>query len=74
MKLGNGIIAMDETVKEQMKFCDYFKDWINVYKQGAVRDVTMRKYQTTLSSLRKIIPELKCCEMNRLNYFLSQGN
>ena len=59
---------MDETVKEQMKFCDYFKDWINVYKQGAVRDVTMRKYQTTLSSLRKIIPELKCCEMNRLNY------
>lgn len=59
---------MDETVKGQMKFCDYFEDWINVYKQGAVRDVTMRKYQTTLSSLRKIIPELKCCEMNRLNY------
>lgn len=59
---------MDESLKGQMKFCDYFDDWINVYKQGAVRDVTMRKYQTTLSSLRKIIPELKCCEMNRLNY------
>lgn len=59
---------MDESLKGQMKFCDYFDDWINVYKQGAVRDVTMRKYQTTLGSLRKIIPELKCCEMNRLNY------
>lgn len=27
---------------------EYFKQWIFLYKKGAVRDVTMRKYLMTL--------------------------
>ena len=25
-------------------FCDYYKQWITVYKEGAIRPVTMNKY------------------------------
>ena len=28
-------------------FCDYYAKWINVYKDGAVRKVTMDKYLMT---------------------------
>ena len=25
-------------------FCDYFDEWVDIYKRGAVRDVTLKKY------------------------------
>lgn len=30
---------------ENKLFCDYFDEWIEVYKVGAVRDVTLKKYR-----------------------------
>ena len=36
---------MQTTVnKSNMLFCDYYKQWISVYKEGAIRPVTMNKY------------------------------
>lgn len=34
-------------------FCDYYSQWIQVYKEGAVRPVTLNKYKMTLSWLKK---------------------
>ena len=28
---------------DQLK--EYYRNWISVYKEGAIRDVTLRKYQ-----------------------------
>ena len=47
-------------------FCDYYSKWIIVYKKGAVRKVTMEKYQMTLSWLEKLVPNLTVGEMNRI--------
>ena len=35
--------------KETDLFCQYYAQWIKVYKDGAVRDVTMKKYLMTQS-------------------------
>ena len=32
-------------------FCDYYSQWISVYKEGAIREVTMGKYRLTQSWL-----------------------
>ncbi|OQB15304.1 MAG: Transposase [Firmicutes bacterium ADurb.Bin193] len=49
-------------------FSDYYAQWIKVYKEGAVRKVTMDKYLMTHSWLEKLIPNLKLCELNRITY------
>lgn len=49
-------------------FCDYYAQWIKVYKEGAVRKVTMDKYLMTHSWLVKLIPNIKLCELNRITY------
>lgn len=62
------MIANDKTFTPDSKFCDYFKCWISVYKEGAITKVTMKKYQLSLSWVKKIAPELKLKELNRLQY------
>ena len=49
-------------------FCDYYFQWIKVYKEGAIRKVTMDKYLMTHSWLEKLIPNVKMCEMTRVVY------
>ncbi|WP_251421348.1 site-specific integrase [Veillonella agrestimuris] len=49
-------------------FCDYYESWIRLYKEGAIRDVTMNKYRCTLHWLRKLIPDVKLADMTRLVY------
>lgn len=53
---------------ENKLFCDYFDEWIEVYKVGAVRDVTVQKYRMSSKWLRKLAPELKCKEVTRQQY------
>lgn len=54
-------------VSEEL-FSDYFERWIRVYKEGAIRKVTMNKYLLAHSWLKKLIPELKMCDMDRTAY------
>ena len=55
-------------INNQILFCDYYEKWIKVYKEGAIRKVTLEKYYMTHRWLKKLIPELKICEMTRINY------
>lgn len=49
-------------------FSDYFERWIRVYKEGAIRKVTMNKYLLAHTWLKKLIPDLKMCDMDRIAY------
>lgn len=49
-------------------FHTYYKQWITVYKEGAIRDVTMKKYQMALKWIEQLAPTLKLCEVNRITY------
>ncbi|MCD8373167.1 MAG: site-specific integrase [Clostridia bacterium] len=59
---------MAKDSKKDELFCDYFERWIKVYKEGAIRRVTMNKYNLALSWLRKLIPTLKIGELDRIAY------
>ena len=53
---------MLEDVKSTDLFCEYYAKWIEVYKEGAIRKVTMDKYRMTLSWLVKLAPKLTPCK------------
>lgn len=59
---------MLDEIKRTDLFCDYYARWIEVYKQGAIRKVTLDKYHMTHQWLLRLVPELKLCEMNRIVY------
>ena len=50
------------------KFWKYYEKWITVYKEGAIRNSTMLKYKLTLKWVKKIAPNIKVCEINRITY------
>lgn len=39
-----------------------------MYKEGAVRQVTMAKYSMALAWLQRLVPDLKLCEVTRVSY------
>ena len=47
---------------------DYYENWVAVYKEGAIRDVTLSKYHMSLSWLRKLAPDLQLCNVTRTAY------
>ena len=49
-------------------FYDYYAQWITVYKEGAIRKVTMDKYLLTQSWIKQLVPELRVCELSRITY------
>ena len=59
---------MKKQTNESSLFCDYYADWIKMYKEGAVRKVTLDKYFMAHSWLLKIAPDLRLCELNRIRY------
>ena len=49
-------------------FCDYYRNWITTYKEGAIRKVTMEKYLLTASWLEKLAQDLPMRGLNRNAY------
>lgn len=49
-------------------FCDYYRQWIAVYKEGAVRKVTLKKYYLTHAWLERLIPGLTMDKLDRMAY------
>lgn len=49
-------------------FWEYFEKWVNINKKNNVRPVTFEKYQLSLKSLKRIVPDLKAKELDRLKY------
>ena len=59
---------MPSELTTDITFYDYYQQWVAMYKEGAVRDVTLRKYQLTKMWLSRLIPQLKLSELNRITY------
>ncbi len=59
---------MLESIKSTDLFYDYYEKWIIVYKEGAIRKVTLEKYYMTQKWLVKLAPELRLCDLNRITY------
>ena len=53
--------------KEQ-NFGDYFEEWINTYKRGFIRNVTLEKYLQNIKWIRRLMPDLKVKELSRITY------
>ncbi len=49
-------------------FCDYYKQWITIYKEGAIRPITMDKYNMAYRWLKKLIPNLSLENLDRFAY------
>ena len=59
---------MLDQVKSTDLFKEYYAQWVRVYKEGAIRKVTLDKYLMTQSWLNKLIPDLRMSDMNRIAY------
>jgi len=57
-----------EILKQNDLFSKYYAHWIRIYKEGAIRDVTMAKYRMTLKWVKELAPNLKLSELNRTVY------
>ena len=49
-------------------FSDYYEQWVRVYKEGAIRNVTLAKYHMTLNWVKKLAPDLQLCNLTRIVY------
>jgi hypothetical protein len=49
-------------------FYKYYASWIKLYKEQAVRPVTLNKYYLTLRQLQELAPDLHLNELNRQSY------
>lgn len=49
-------------------FCNYYKEWVNVYKKDAIREATLAKYRMTQKWVEKLVPDLKVSELTRTMY------
>jgi integrase len=49
-------------------FYKYYLDWIHLYKDNAVRPVTLNKYYLVQRKLQELAPNLHMNELNRQNY------
>lgn len=47
---------------------EYYRNWIMMYKEGAIRDVTLSKYWMSLSWIEKLAPNLRLGEVTRTAY------
>ncbi|MBK5201675.1 MAG: hypothetical protein JJE21_09150, partial [Spirochaetaceae bacterium] len=59
---------MLNSINQNELFHIYYTQWISIYKEGAIRKVTMDKYRQTEIWLKKLIPDLRICDLNRLIY------
>lgn len=54
--------------KTNQLFSVYFKDWVALYKEAAVRQVTLQKYYINQTRIEELAPNLKMGELTRTSY------
>ena len=59
---------MLNNTKNNELFYKYYERWIQVYKTGAVRKVTLDKYILASEWLKKLVPNLRICDITRIEY------
>ena len=55
-------------INKKELFSSYFERWISVYKEGAIRKVTMDKYKLSLSWIIRLVPKIRLCDIDRVTY------
>ncbi len=59
---------MLKDMSKKTLFYEYYEKWIAVYKKGAIREVTLRKYKLTLTWLERLASDVRMCDLNRIRY------
>ncbi|MDT2532210.1 site-specific integrase, partial [Enterococcus raffinosus] len=59
---------MTRKKQKEILFCDYFDQWVETYKVGAIKQVTLSKYYMSGKQLRKICPKLLMSNFDRIEY------
>ncbi len=59
---------MSRKQKLAQTFYKYYEEWIELYKVGAVRDITLQKYYITLQRIRELAPNLTMKQLDRRSY------
>lgn len=55
-------------MEKDLLFTKYYEEWTKIYKEGAIRPVTLQKYKLALSWLEKLVPDLKVSDLTRISY------
>ena len=61
-------MRMNKLTSSEDLFYEYYAKWVEMYKTGAVRLVTLNKYYMAHKWLIRIAPDLRLCDMNRMRY------
>ncbi|WP_285015465.1 site-specific integrase [Lactococcus garvieae] len=59
---------MSKNKKTKQLFSEYFEEWVELYKVGAVRPITLKKYYISQQHIEKLVPDLKVCDITRRSY------
>lgn len=54
--------------KSTQMFHEYFEEWIELFKVGAIREITLQKYYMSLQRIEELAPNLKMNELDRKSY------
>ncbi|EAF5271846.1 site-specific integrase [Listeria monocytogenes] len=54
--------------RKEQTFHEYFKEWVDLYKVGAIRSITLQKYYVTEQKIQELVPELKIKDLDRYTY------
>lgn len=59
---------MIQNNSKDMLFYVYFENWIRLFKEGAVRQVTLQKYWNNQRHVRRLVPDLRMRDFDRTIY------
>ncbi|MBC1251054.1 site-specific integrase [Listeria welshimeri] len=54
--------------RKEQTFHEYFKEWVNLYKVGAIRSITLQKYYVTEQKIQELAPDLRIKDLDRYTY------
>ncbi|OQO71154.1 integrase [Enterococcus villorum] len=54
--------------KKTQLFHKYFEEWIELYKVGSIRSITLEKYYMSSQWVAKLAPNMRICDLNRRSY------
>lgn len=62
------VIGAMSVMCRDVLFCQYYRQWITTYKEGAIRKVTMSKYLLAHTWLERSVPNLTIGDLTRITY------
>lgn len=62
------VFILSKNRRAKQLFSEYFEEWIELYKVGAVRPITLKKYYISQQHIEKLVPDLKVCDITRRRY------